>query len=62
MENKRSILEIKGHFREIKVHFLEWSFLDVSSQNKISKIFLGALFSHELDMLTIKLPKMSPFQ
>ena len=54
-ENKGTSLEIKGHFWEVEGHInfrtrtvttslplLEWSFLDVSIQNKISKIFLGA--------------------
>ena len=38
----------------------EWSFLDVSSQNKISKIFLGELFSHGSDILTLRFPKITP--
>ena len=40
---------------------LEWS-LDVSSQNKIYKIFLGELFSHGSDVLNLKFPKISPEQ
>ena len=39
---------------------LEWSFLDVSSQDKNFLKKLGAVFSHGLDILTPKLPKISP--
>ena len=39
---------------------LEWSFLDVSSQDKNFLKQLGAVFSHGLDILTPKLPKISP--
>ena len=57
LENKRAISGNKG---TCNLTCMEWSFLDVSSQNKISKIFLRALFSHESDILTIKFPKISP--
>ena len=70
MENKRTILGIKGHFWEIKecIDFrtktlatsLATSFLDVSSQDNFFLKILGAVFSHGLDILTPKLPKISP--
>ena len=66
LENKTTILGIKGHFGEEEGHsdlrtralatslpLLEWSFWDVSSQNKISKIFIGTLFFHGSDILTL---------
>ena len=60
LENKRAILGIERHFWEAKGHIdlrtrtlatlqtppLKWSFLDISSQNKISNIFLETVFSH----------------
>ena len=70
---KRVILGIKGHFWEVEGHNdlrtraiatslppLEWSFLDVSIQNKISKMFLEAPFFYGSDILTLKFPEISP--
>ena len=55
----------KGHSGNKMLFFekyppLEWSFLDVSSKNEISKFFLGTLFSHGSDILAFKFPKISP--
>ena len=62
---------IKGHFCEVKGH-IEFrtralstsppsgvNILDVSSQNKLLKEFLGLLFSYGSDILTLNFPKIS---
>ena len=65
------ILEIKGHFGEVKGYIdLKARVLATSLpfwngrfwifQSKISEIFLGTLFSHGSDILTHKFPKISP--
>ena len=73
LRNKNAPLGIKEHFWEVEGHIdlriralatslpsLEWSFLDDSNQNKISNIFLGALFSHGSDILILKFSKIFP--
>ena len=64
---KKALLGIKEHLWEVEGHIdlrtraiatslppLEWSFLDVSSQNRFSKFFLGALFSLGSNILILK--------